>query len=1035
MLVPADINIGRGIDKGGKAAVASISKKTILFVRLGNWDKVEVLVALGYGAVEASDIASARSVLQGQGPRVDLVLVGLDHEDPKPLADTGAQIHVPVGLVVGPDVPDAFDRVRGARFFGLIDRESPAGLIDASLRFVLEPGPVPTENVSASMELRNILPAALNSMTDAIFISDLQGKFLHFNEGFATFHRFANLEECAKTFEEYPDILEVLDGGRVVPVEFWAVPRALRGEVGVNVVFGLRRKDTQEQWLGSYCFAPIRNESGAIVGSVVSARDITQERQAVLALEESEARFTVMFESSPVPSALADENGAIVDLNSAYIELTGFGREEILGHTVVEMGLMKAEDRRRNIEALAQAGGQLVDFEFALTRKDGTQRTVIATSRELRLHGRFHRLARFVDVTERRAAEKALAESEAKFSALFHSNPVANVVFGDQSLIIDANEAYSRLSGYSLDELIGQTTLGLKIMSPQDRVRMLETFEKNGGLLEDFEFPLKRRDGGVRTVLASSKHVFIQGQLRRMGTFVDITERKVAEAALYAEKESLRVTLLSIGDGVITTDTEGRVVLVNEVAERLTGWQAQDAAGKPLTEVFRIIHEETRQPCADPVEKVLQRGEVVELANHTALLSRDGRELPIADSGAPIRDPEGAIVGVVLVFRDMTEKYRLVDTLQRTARLDSLGVLAGGIAHDFNNLLGGLFAYLDLAKRRTKDQRTSGYLAKAAGAIDRARNLTHQLLTFAKGGEPIKKVGSLGPFLEETVRFALSGTSVTGEFHWSADLWSCNFDKNQIGQVIDNLVINAQQAMPHGGTVKVTAENTVVAEGEVPRLEPGNYVRICVQDQGVGIPPEALPHVFDPFYTTKPTGHGLGLATSHSIAVRHGGALEVQSELGHGAQFDLYLPACSEEIAPTAGDAEGAVHRGRGTFVVMDDDKILREGLGEMLATLGYRVVLKSNGQDAVDFLFRENRAGRSVAGMIFDLTVPGGLGGMAALQKIRERNKTVPVFVISGYSDDTVLAHSEANGFTGSLSKPFTLQELTKLLDQHLRL
>ena len=754
--------------------------------------------------------------------------------------------------------------------------------------------------------------------------------------------------------------------------------------------------------------------------------------RAFLAPRESETMFSIAFHSSPVASALATQQGHLVDLNAAYERLTGYSKEEALGKSVVQLGIMRSGDRGLMLDAMSGSGGQFEGFEFALTRKDGRQVTVIAASKELKIHGRVHRLGTFVDVTQRRADEKALKESEAKFAELFRANPVANVLFSMESLIVDVNDAYCHLTGYDRDALIGRTTFGLELMSLDDRERMHETVRRLG-VLEGFEFVLRRRDGTVRTILASSKQFSLNGRLHRMGTFVDISERKTAEAALYAEKEGLRVTLQSIGDGVITTDTQGRVVLLNEVAERLTGWFASEARGRPLTEVFVIIHEETREKCADPVEGVLQRGEIVELANHTALIARDGREIPIADSGSPIRARNGDILGVVLVFRDMTEKQRLVETLQRTARLDSLGVLAGGIAHDFNNLLGGLFAYLELAKKRSEDKLTTEYLTKALGAIDRARSLTHQLLTFAKGGDPVKTVDAVGPFLEETVRFALSGTAVSCSFDLAPDLWLCHFDKNQIGQLIDNLVINARQAMPGGGAVVVRAENKVVA-GENPRLRSGHYLKISVQDEGMGIAPGALAHVFDPFYTTKPSGHGLGLATSHSIAVRHGGALEAHSEPGKGARFDLFLPADPEAKLTSAKVRSSETHRGEGTFLVMDDEEVLREGLGAMLRGLGYQVVLTSNGQDAVDFLFAEEKAGRRVSGMIFDLTVPGGMGGAAALQKIRERNQTVPVFVISGYSDDTVLAHSEANGFTGSLSKPFSLGELTALLNRHLK-
>ena len=292
----------------------------------------------------------------------------------------------------------------------------------------------------------------------------------------------------------------------------------------------------------------------------------------------------------------------------------------------------------------------------------------------------------------------------------------------------------------------------------------------------------------------------------------NIGELQQALAEIAAQKERLAVTLRSIGDGVITTDTSGNIVIMNKVAEDLTGWKLDEALGKPLATVFNIINENTRKPHENPVAKVLSSGQIVELANHTLLISRDGTERIIADSGAPIKDKDNKTIGVVLVFRDMTEKQQLQDSMQRAQKLESLGVLSGGIAHDFNNLMGGIFGYIDLAIAKSTEEEVIQRLSKAMNAIERARSLTGQLLTFAKGGAPIQKIAHLFPFVEETAKFALSGANVSCNFGVSQDLWACNFDKNQIGQVIDNLIINAQQAMPVGGTIEMSARNISLAE-------------------------------------------------------------------------------------------------------------------------------------------------------------------------------------------------------------------------------
>jgi PAS domain S-box-containing protein len=373
-----------------------------------------------------------------------------------------------------------------------------------------------------------------------------------------------------------------------------------------------------------------------------------------------------------------------------------------------------------------------------------------------------------------------------------------------------------------------------------------------------------------------------------LGAVKDISERKWAEAAIAEEKERLAVTLRSIGDGVITTDTRGAIVIMNSVAEELTGWTQAEAEGKPLDAVFNTVSEATRERCSSSVERVLSTGRIVELASHALLVSRQGTERLIADSGAPITDRDGKTIGVVLVFRDITEKQRVSEVMQRAAKLDALGILAGGIAHDFNNLLTGIFGYVELARARSSDEQVLEYLDGTLAAMNRARSLSMQLLTFAKGGAPAQKRTQMIPLIRETVQFALSGAGVSCQFSLPDDLWTCHVDRNQIAQVIDNIVINAQQAMPYGGFLEVAARNVFADEGRLPALTRGNYVKLSIKDQGIGISKDVLPRIFDPFYTTKTKGHGLGLATCYSIVSRHGGCIEVESELGKGSLFHVY---------------------------------------------------------------------------------------------------------------------------------------------------
>jgi two-component system, cell cycle sensor histidine kinase and response regulator CckA len=316
--------------------------------------------------------------------------------------------------------------------------------------------------------------------------------------------------------------------------------------------------------------------------------------------------------------------------------------------------------------------------------------------------------------------------------------------------------------------------------------------------------------------------------------------------------------------------------------------------------------------------------------------------------------------------------------------------------------------------------------------MNRARALTLQLLTFAKGGVPVLKATTLPAFIREAVHFALSGSNIACQFSLPEDLWSCNIDKNQIGQVFDNIVINAQQAMPNGGMIEVAACNFSAGADDLPLLNRGNYVKVSIRDFGIGISKEIMPRIFDPFYTTKTKGHGLGLATCHSILNRHGGCITAESELGKGSLFQIYLPA----TAQTSVDPEtrSVRHEGRGTIIVVDDEEVIRTTLGRMLQSLGYAVVCRSDGSDAVDFYVSETNGQRQIAALIFDLTIPGGMSGVQAATEVRKLNKDVPIFVVSGYADDPVMSNPAEYGFTASMSKPFTISELSEMLNANIK-
>lgn len=636
------------------------------------------------------------------------------------------------------------------------------------------------------------------------------------------------------------------------------------------------------------------------------------------------------------------------------------------------------------------------------------------------------------DITERKLVETALKASEDRMKSIFRAAPVGIGLTIDRK-IIEINDRFIEMTGYSREEVMGKNTVFL--------YPSIEEYEKVGSDkyqqiarkgIGSVETQWVKKDGSIIDIILSSSPLD-ETHIEKGVSFtaLDITDKKRTADALAAEKERLAVTLKSIGDGVIATDTEGRIVLINHVAEELTGWKQEECTGLPLKTVFNIIHEITKKPCQSPVEKVLKSNQIEELANHTILISRSGQERIIADSGAPIRDRNGNIIGVVLVFRDTTEKEKLLTAVQNNQRLESLGVLAGGIAHDFNNIMGGVFGYIELAHDEIDSPVAQQYLKEALKAISRVKGLTQQLLTFSKGGEPIRKIAPLFPFISEMSQFALSGSNVSCITETPENLWSCSYDANQIGQVIDNIVINAQQAMPMGGSILISAQNITIKNNH-PLLTEGSYVKISFKDHGIGIPKEILCKIFDPFFTTKQKGSGLGLATSYSIINRHGGTIEVESVPGKGTIFHIFLPA-TESLSIQATTNNNIEHHGEGQILVVDDEEIIQQTMRIMLESMKYKVICVCEGKAALDIYFQELKNNRYFTAIIADLTIPAGMGGKELAEEIRKSDTAIPIIVSSGYADDPIMANPEKYGFTDSLSKPFRKADLVKLLNKHI--
>jgi two-component system cell cycle sensor histidine kinase/response regulator CckA len=397
-----------------------------------------------------------------------------------------------------------------------------------------------------------------------------------------------------------------------------------------------------------------------------------------------------------------------------------------------------------------------------------------------------------------------------------------------------------------------------------------------------------------------------------------------------------------------------------------------------------------------------------------------------------VKDAHGKTVKTYGVNQDITDRKRMEEELLKVQKLESVGTLAGGIAHDFNNILTTIIGNIALARMQVKpEDEIFDLLSEAETASTRAQALTRQLLTFAKGGMPVKETASIKGVIEESSLFMLRGSNTRCGFSIAKDLWPAEVDVGQISQVINNIVLNASQAMPEGGIIQVAAENLIIDVEHGLPLKPGRYIRISITDQGVGIAEKYLSKVFDPYFTTKHAGSGLGLAVTYSIIKKHDGHITVESRLGVGTTFQIYLPASEKAVSEKE---EASPIKGQGRILVMDDQAPLRKMVGRVLQKLGYASEFAEHGAEAIEMYKAAMESEKPYDAVILDLTVPGGMGGKKAMEQLLEIDPEVKAVVSSGYSEDPVLAHFQEYGFKGMMPKPFESLSLSKVLHEVLR-
>ncbi len=498
-------------------------------------------------------------------------------------------------------------------------------------------------------------------------------------------------------------------------------------------------------------------------------------------------------------------------------------------------------------------------------------------------------------------------------------------------------------------------------------------------------------------------------------------KKKQAEQAL----QFTQFAVDHIRDAAYWTGPDGRLLYVNEASCRALGYTREELLAMTVPDIRPVFPPEV---WSEHWQELRERKTFI---FESILKRKDGSVFPVE-----------ACVNYVLFggneyncafVRDISERKRVESELVKAHKLESVGLLAGGIAHDFNNILTGIMGNASLAKMSLSPQdKAYKYVDNLETASHRAKDLTQQFLTFSKGGAPIKKRTSAAEIMRSSMQLALSGLKSTSELTIPDDLWFVDADEGQVSQVIINLIINADQAMPKGGIIRGACENIELDEASSFFLKKGKYVRISIKDQGMGILEEHLGKIFDPYFTTKEKGRGLGLASAYAIMKNHGGHISVESQIGVGSTFSLYLTASDSPVIEQEETVE--LVSGKGKILVMDDEEIVSIVVGEMLDLLGYDAAFARDGEQALSMYGEALTSGRPFDAIIMDLTIPGGMGGKETIRRILDIDQNAKAIVSSGYSNDPVMADFRQYGFAGMVEKPFNLEKLSEQVNKVLR-
>ncbi|MEM9445580.1 MAG: PAS domain S-box protein [Verrucomicrobiota bacterium] len=772
--------------------------------------------------------------------------------------------------------------------------------------------------------------------------------------------------------------------------------------------------------------------------SVMIRESVLTQNEEVRWDKKDEIRRELSYFLSAVPACiymrdLMKEGRSFRFLSQSVINILGYQSQDFLSRTEFWWERIHKEDRQEMVKEFdGLVDGDEVVLEYRFCQPDGSIRWIRDSFSVIDKEGQLQACGYLEDISESRKNEQSLGEALAEaeqFRLLFQISADMVCVTDFEGRFRVINPAWEGAMGFEVAEFM-RTPL-LEFIHPDDVVSTEKAFASLRApeqYLIGFENRFRCQDGSYRWLAWNASQYRDSGMI--YSVVRDITKRKQAIEALEESERNYMALAEASPVGIFRATCEGEWFYVNQRCCELTGCSIESLKGIN----WRLAVHPDDIDDLDCSWKMANEAQM-SFMHEFRFVHRNGNITWVYGQAATERDAEGNVTGYVGTITDITERRQMAEEHEKLSRLESLGVLAGGIAHDFNNILSPILGNLSLAKSLVEtDDDIYDCLDESERASIKARDLTQQLLTFAKGGAPIKRVADLKTLVEESAIFALHGANVTADFQFDDNLMAANIDQAQIGQVIQNLVINAVQSMSQGGVIKIRAKNeTQVNHPHLPSLE-GNYVSISVEDKGSGIDPRDLDRIYDPYFTTKSRGHGLGLATTLSIVQKHDGYLGAKSELEVGTTFTIYLPALAD-VCVVHNPEHVAPVRGTAKILVMDDEKSVRTVMTRLLKRLGYDVGVAPEGGIALQMYKEASENSDPYDLVIMDLTIRAGMGGEKAIELLRTYDPHALAIVFSGYSDNPVMADYEHYGFNAAIQKPFTIQAMSRSIESVLML